>query len=86
MKNFRIAILLTAIIFTCITCSSISVSMVQKKGDLTGTIVLKDGKRITFEKAFVIVDGKIVRINNDTIHQTILMENVASITLGKSKK
>jgi len=86
MKNLKIAVLLTAIIFTCVSCSSILISKVQEKGDLTGTIVLKDGKKITFEKAFVIVDGKIVRVNNDTIHQSILMENITSITLGKSKK
>lgn len=53
---------------------------------MTGTIVLKDGKKITFEKAFVGVDGKIVRINSAAIHQTILMENVNSITFGKPKK
>jgi hypothetical protein len=74
--------------FFCIEigCSSVSISRVQEYGDMTGTIVLKDGKKITFEKAFVGVDGKIVRINNETIHQTILMENITSITLGKSKK
>lgn len=81
-------LVLIVVMFFCIGvgCSSVSISRVQEFGDMTGTIVLKDGKKITFEKAFVGVDGKIVRINSAAIHQTILMENVNSITFGKPKK
>ena len=82
----RIAMILLIIICTWAGCSSVSISKIQQSGDLAGTVVLKDGKKITFDKAFVGIDGKIVRINNETIHQTILMENITSITLGKSKK
>lgn len=84
MKKVNILVILV-LVSSMIACSSISVSKVHPSGNLTGYILLKDGKKISFEKAFVSVDGKLIRVNSTLIRQTILMENVASVCLGKDK-
>jgi len=84
MKKFNTLVILV-LVLSMIACSSISVSKIQPSGDLTGYILLKDGKKISFEKAFVSVDGKLIRINSTLVRQTVLMENVASVCLGKDK-
>lgn len=84
MKKVSTVIILI-LVSSILACSSISVSKVQPSGDLTGYILLKDGKKIAFEKAFVSVDGKLIRINSPLVRQTVLMDNVASMCLGKDK-
>lgn len=84
MKKFT-AIVILIIITTMIACTSLSVSKIQPSGDISGYVLLKDGKKIVFEKAFVNIDGKLIRINSTLVRQTVLMENIASLCLGKDK-
>jgi len=84
MKRFIVVVILIVTI-SLLACSSYSVSKIQPSGDLSGYILLKDGKKIAFEKAFVSIDEKLVRINSTLVRQKILIENIASMCLGKDK-
>jgi len=86
MKKLSSVLLAGFVLFASVlACSTINISKIQPSGDLSGYVLLKDGKKITFNQAFISVDGKVLRINSTLVRQTLLLENVASFSFSKDK-
>lgn len=88
MKLSRILFILFLSIFI-VGCGSIQYSqtkmtsdqLLECPGTKSGFIELENGDVITFKCAHVFIDRKLIRIQSDRVHQTVLWRNVRQIII-----